>query len=241
MDIKSLIRDKDYVLSSIQKLDDFSLIAKRPVKIYIPASFADRGLAEISVDTYIVGIYAMVVEDKYLSTSMVNAMMKIKPRSTMKVKFHGEEYYEFGFDTGDIITPTTKLVKKDTLVYNIYNEFISKGRIPWYITYDILGELFSTAKKHANANVGENPELTELIISIIARDRRDRTKYYRTSIQQRSDLKNYTPAYIPLKSVQYAATNTTAKLAGSYFGQGVGSALLSPAERSERIETLLRT
>ncbi len=111
--------------------------------------------------------------------------------------------------------------------------------MPWYLDYNDLGHIFDTASSHAGANVGTNPEVTELIVSIIARNSKDRTQYYRSCINSLEELKTNPPVFISMKSVPYAATNTTNKLAGSYFGEGVVSALVSPSEKRERIENLL--
>ena len=48
------------------------------------------------------------------------------------------------------------------------------------------------------------------------------------------------PAYIALKNLTYAATNTVARIGGSFFGDGLVSALTNPSERVERIESILR-
>lgn len=240
MNIDTLIRDPDRVKACLQELPDSRLVAVKPVKIYIPARFAERGLAEVGIDNYIVGIYAITCEDKYYGVSLVNAMIRIEPSSTMKIKIQGEEFFEFSFDAGQTIMSTVNLVKKDSLVYKIYNEILSKGKIPWYLGYDELGHIFDTAPYHSGANIGREVEVTELIVSIIARNPNDKTKYYRTAIKEPGDIDKIKPAYISLKSVQYAATNTTTKLAGSYFSDGMVSALVSPATREERIEMILR-
>jgi hypothetical protein len=58
-------------------------------------------------------------------------------------------------------------------------------------------------------------------------------------VQSIDDIVKKPPVYIPLRSVTYTATNTTNKLAGSYFQEGLVSALVSPSERKERIESIL--
>lgn len=240
MNIKSLVRDKSKVFSALQELSDGKVVAKQECKIYIPARFTDRGLAELGVDNYITGICAIVVDNHY-AVMNVCAMLKIEPEETLKIKLQGEDYYEFSFAKGSTVISTLDLVKTDTLVYRIYDEIISKGRVPWYMTYDDLGHIFDTAKHHAGANIGENPEVTKLIVSMIARDRNDKSKYYRTVVENADTLKKYPPAFIPLKSVLYAATNTTNKLAGSYFSDGVVSALVDETTgEPSRIESLLR-
>jgi hypothetical protein len=241
MEIKSLVRDAAKVHGALRELDDGKLVALKPLKILVPARYEERGLAEIGLETYICGMYCMVVEDKFYAVSSVCAMLRIEPFSTMTIKINGEEYFEFSFRAGDVVFHSTSLVKVDVLVYRLYDEFISKGNIPWYFGYEDMGRLFDTAKHHAGANVGENAEITELIVSFIARDKADKTKYYRTQVESLSYLKTNPPVFIPLKSVIYAATNTVNKLAGSYFSEGVSSALVYPAERTERIEELLRT
>ena len=239
MNIASLIRDAAKVQSCLQELPDSRLIALKECKIYIPSRFAERGLAEIGVETYIVGLYAIVVEDQYYGVSTINARLKIEPTSMLEIKIKGTDYLEFTFAAGSIVFSSTNLVKDDIVVYKIYDEVISKGRVPWYLNYEDLGHIFDTAGYHAGARIGENSEVTELIISIIARDPNDRVKYYRTLVNNPEDLIKKTPAFIPLRSVTYAATNTMNKLAGSYWSTGVVSALVSPSERSERIESLL--
>lgn len=239
MDISNLIRDAERVKSAIHEMPDSSLVAKSSVKILVPTRFEERGLCEVSVDTYIVGIYAMIVEDRYYAVSLVNTMIRITPTSTLKIKIKGVEYYEFTFDPGQVIMPLTNLVKNDMLVYKIYDEIVSKGKVPWYMSYDDMGHIFDTALSHAGAKIGTDVEVTEMIISIIARNAKDRVEYYRTSINSLEDLKTKPPAFISLKSVEYAASNTTNKLAGSYFHTGVVSALVSPSSRAEKLESLL--
>lgn len=240
MNPKDLIRDPARIHACLQELDDGRLVAKKAIKIYIPTRFAERGLASIGIETHIVGIYAITVDDTYYGVSMVNAMLRIEPTATMKVIINEEEFYEFYFEPGSTVVSDTQLVKTDTLVYRIYDEIIAKGRVPWYLGYLELGKLFDTAKYHAGANVGGNHEVTELIVSMIARDATNRHQYYRRSVQSLEEIRSIPPAFISLRSVTYAATNTTNKLAGSYFKDGVVSALVNPTERVEKIEDLLR-
>jgi hypothetical protein len=240
MNIKSLVRDSAKVFAALQEMNDGKVVAKQDCKIYIPARFTERGLAELgATDTYIVGICSIVV-DSFYAVMNVCAMVRIEPDDINRIKIQGDEYIEFTFSKGSTIITTLDLVKNDQLVYRIYDEIISKGRVPWYMSYNDLGHIFDTAKHHAGANIGENPEVTKLIVSMIARDRNDKSKYYRTVAQEPDVLKKYPPTFIALKSVIYAATNTLNKLAGSYFSTGVVSALVEPTTRSERIDTILR-
>ena len=235
----ALKRDPLRVRSALQELPDGRVVAKEQVKIYVPYRYIERDLAIIGVENHILGIHAIVVGECYAVT-LVDAMVPIEPSQTNKVKMAGDDFLEFVFDAGSTVFKSLNLVCVDTLTYRIYDEIFAKGNIPWYLGYEELARIFDTAKKHADANIGMEQEVTQLIVSLIARSREDRTKYYRTVVQSTDDLINNPPAFVPLMSVRYSATNTLTKLGGSYFGQGVVSALINPSERTERIENLLR-
>lgn len=240
MDVKKLVRDGARVRACIKELPDGRLIALKELKIFIPTRFTERGLASVGIETTIVGIYAIVLDDAYYGVSTVNAKMRIEPTSTMKVMLDGDEYFQFTFEPGSTIVASVHLVKSNTLIYSIYDEIIAKGRAPWYLGYIELGKLFDTAKYHAGANIGGNHEVTELLVSMIARDPKNRHRYYRTAVKSFDDMQKSPPAMVPLKSVTYSATNTLNKLAGAYMHEGIVSALVTPTERVERIENLLR-
>ena len=240
MDIKSLVRDAGKVQAYLQELPDSRLITTKGCKIIIPARYTERGLAEVGIDTYIVGIYAMIVDDKYYAVSLVNAMIRIEPTSYIKIKIDEIDHLEFYFEPGSTVMSSVNLVKKDTLIYSIFDEILSKGKVPWFMTYDDMGHIYDTANYHSGANIGTDSEVTELIVSLIARDSKNRSKYYRNTIKSLADIKDNPPTFIPLRSVEYGATNTTNKLAGSYFSSGVVSALVTPTDRVEKIEKILR-
>lgn len=239
MNPRNLIRDPKRVHDALRQLDDGRLVTVSGCKIYIPVRFEERELASIGIETYIIGIYAMVVEDQYYAVSLVNAMARIDPTSTLRTMIDGDEYYEFVFDPGATVFPSVDLVKTDTIVYLIYNEIFAKGRVPWYLGYNELAMIFDSARYHAGANIGQNQEVTELLVSIIARNPNNRHEYYRQFAKTPEALKT-PPAFIALRSVSYAATNTLNKLAGSYARDGLISALVNPTSRVERIEELLR-
>lgn len=236
MDIKSLKRDGNAVKTALKQIDQ-SLVAAKDCKIYIPLRFSERKLAVISNEIRIVGIYAIVVGDTY-GVSSACAMMQITPSSTSIVNIQGDEYYEFSFVKGAVITPNCNLVKEDTLVYSIYDEIIAKGHVPWFLSYIDLGKLFATASYHGGLSLGPNNIPLEILAASIARSSEDRTVYYRHVVDDLYGLD--TSVKIPFRNVIYGATNTTARLMGAYFQDGMTSALVNPSETTEGVETTLR-
>lgn len=236
MDIKTLVRDGEAVKKAIKQVDQ-TLVASLDCKIYIPRRFEERKLAIISDEIRIVGIYAICVGNNY-GVSSACAMMQITPSSTSIVSVDGDEYYEFTFYKGAVITPNCNLVKEDTLVYNIYDEVIAKGHIPWYLSYKDIGKIFTTSDYHAGLSLGPTNVAIEILAASIARSKDDRTIYYRHVIDNLEGVDN--SVKIPFRNVIYGATNTTARLTGAYFDDGLTSALTNPSETTEGIETLLR-
>lgn len=239
--MSKLVRNADRVKQCLKELPDGQLLVTEACRIQIPMRFAQRGLAQIGLENFIYGAYALILEDGNYSVSNINAMVKISPFKTLTVEIKGVPYYEFHFEANSILINTVHLLCQGDIIFNVFDEFMFKGNIPWYIGYEDLGKLFDTADYHAKTNVNANLEVIELIASMLGRNKEDRTKYYRSVIEKREELRTNPPAYVPLNSVFYSATNTMNKLAGSYFNDGIVSALVNPSTEVERIETLLRT
>lgn len=234
-------RDASKVKAALVRQPDGSVLATRPIKIYVPERYTEKGLAEVESETFIVGIYAMVVDDKFYAVSKINAMMRIKPTTISTVKFDGTSYLEFNFEAGSVVIATTSLIKSDTLVYNIFNYFISNGAVPWFLSYEDMATLFESAEHHAGVRLTKSHSILEMFAAAIARDQEQRTKYYRHTLDDTSEKPIEPVAYIALRNISLGATNTTARLQGSFWSDGLTSALANPSNKLERVEQLLRS
>lgn len=240
MDPTRLTRDASKVHAALRTTADKAVVALKPVKIYIPERYLEKNLASVGAITSIVGIFAITVDDKYYGVSTTNAMLQITPSATATVKLDGETYLEFSFEAGSTVFKTVDLLRNDVLVYYIFDMFIAKGRIPWYLNYYDVLELFSTADRFAGVRLGPSHAILEMIASAIARDPSDRTKFYRHTVKTNDEVLKRPPAIVALRSIGLGATNTTARLMGAYWNEGLTSALVNPSDRVENIEELLR-
>lgn len=239
MDISKLKRDPKAIHGILKTQKDGSVVCTQPCNIYIPVSFSDHPLADIGKDTSIIGFFAIVSGNKY-GVSKAIAMMHIEPTTTNTVYIDDTPYYEFIFEKGSRVIVSNELVKTNTLVYYLSDHIISKGNNPWYLDYTDIAEIFDSASHHAGANLAVDLAIFEMIAATRARTPKDRTKYLRHSLKTQDDYANADRVFIPLKNISLGATNTTAKLMGAYFNEGLSSALVNPATRSEKIEELLR-
>ena len=92
MDIRRLVRDSGKVHSALRYADDGSIVTSRECRILIPERYVEKGMASIAADIYILGIFAIVVDDQYYGVSKAIAMMRIKPSLITTVKIEGSNY-----------------------------------------------------------------------------------------------------------------------------------------------------
>lgn len=240
MDPSTFKRDASKVYAALVKRDGV-VINTKPVKIYVPVRYKEKGLAEIGSETFVMGIFAIVVDDQYYAVSKINAMMRIKATTIATVKFDGVSYLEFFFEEGSEVLAATALIKDDTLVYNIFNYFISNGAVPWFLNYDDMCTLFATADRHAGVSLTKYHTILEMFAAAIARSPQNRARYYRHSLDDTGDLPDHSAIFIALRNISLGATNTTARLNGSHWSDGLTSALANPSTKLEKLEQLLRS
>lgn len=228
-------RNPNYIIEQLYESKSNMLFTKKDCIIQFPKRYTERGMAEISVNNYVFGVLALIMDGQY-SVMLIPAMIKTTPSRISEVMIGDVPYMNFHYLAGSAIMDTTLVQRKNTLVYNIMEEFFLKGNIPWYVDYEDLGKIFDKAKDYADSNVAKNYAVMECLAAYISRSPKDRAIYYRLS-------KDYqqSPEYIGMYgNVYYAAPGTVNKLAGSYFQDAIVSALVQPSERISHVEQLLR-
>jgi len=235
-----LKRDAQTALSYLFTNEAGQVIAKKACTIQIPVRFTEIGLGEIGINTFTYGFFPIIFDTIY-AVMNVCAMVELNPSKLTRVKIEDVEYYEFYFDPGQVVIKASDLVKRETLMYNVFDEFVFKGKLPWYAQYEDVGKLFDTAMYHAGSKVAQNVEVIEFVASMISRSKDDRTKYIRTLANSYSDVTIDKVDFVPLKSVFYSVNSTLNKIAGSYFNDGITSALVQKSEQAEKIEKIIRT
>lgn len=238
MDPKTLKRDVEAVLKTIV-ISDKVMLTKTGCSIYIPVRYTSRKLATIGLTVESLGFFAIVVGDVY-AVSKACAMMPFTPSTLNTVTIGDIDCYELQFDKGAVICPNIDLVVKDSIPYYINDEFVSKGRVPWWHDEVDQAKLFVTSGYHTGVNIGPSNVIMEMIVSSTIRLASDRSVYYRHAVESLYDLNRPESSVVPLRSPIYGATNTVARLLGSYFDDNLTSSLGNPSERVEGFETIVR-
>lgn len=240
MDITTLIRDPSKVIDawSISK-DSKSIIATKNVKVYFPKAYMTSTLGNIDDKFNVIGVFGIVVDDKYFCASDALAKMSLQPDTVNVVKIQDGEYYELGWEPGSIITPNRFLVVSKELLSEVSNEFIEKGKTPWYLNLPFLSNLFSTDKLFGSVRIAEDRSLISLTSAFRARHPDDRRRPFRAMVKTQKEFDTVMPVMTPLNSVAASASNTLTKLGGGYMNEGMVSALVEPSETLETVESLL--
>jgi hypothetical protein len=229
------IRDPEAVKATLE-IKDKAVITKTGCHVLFPERFVERSLALLTTTNYVYGLFIIALDDGKYTLCNICALVQLLPEKIERIKFLNSKYYRFSFKPNSIVIANTTLVKNADYIYNIMDEIVFKGNIPWYVTYNDLGKLLDTALKHAGTDVNKSLAVVELIMSILARDPKDYTVLYRFIADKTKD----DPGYVSLRSVYYARAGTLNKIAGAYFKEGVVSALTYEDESISKIDKILR-
>lgn len=239
MDISKLKRDPDRVNANLIVRGD-ELVTKVPCKVLVPTRYFERGLGTLEPEVYAVAIYALVMEDSYYAVSLAPTMMRFTPTDINHVTIDEVEYTVFSFEKGAVVCPQLNLVVRDEMIYYVYSELTAKGNNPWFMERDDLAMPFENAPKFCGVTVGSNHAIMQMVYSSTTRLGTDRSVQYRHAAKTPQDLKNLRSVTIPLRSIIWGPTNTFARIIGSYFKEGLTTALVNPSDKVEPIEDMLR-
>lgn len=234
-------RDKDRCLSRLVVDKSGMVLTKESCRIQLPTRWMDIKMGNITEVTTVYGFFPILFNDNSYCVISVCAMMDLLPSRITKITVEEESYYEFHFDAGTPVIKSLKLVKSDTLTFNVLDEFILKGKVPWWTTVDDLCDIFGTANKHAGSSINKVPQTIEFLVGVIARRTEERAKSLRQTSTSWKDYELENIEFIPLRSVLYSVNNTASKLTGAFFHEGVISAIVNPVSKTGKIETLLRS
>ncbi len=238
VDVSHFQRDPDYIKKYLSVTKD-QIYTKKDMTIHIPKRYTQKSLAIFGEQNYCIGIFPIIMDHRYSIMSLMS-LLHLSPAIIDEVVIQDVDYYTFYYEAGSEFIHERQVVRDDATTFNVFDEFISQGNIPWFIEYLDLANLYDTSDIYADSKMPKYKYPYEILISLMTRSPKDRMQLYRYTLDQYGDLKTY-PDFTQLKSVMYMSKSTLNKLAGAYMDEGVVSALVYPNDRVERIEKLLRT
>ena len=236
MNIKKLSRNARVIRNKLFTSDN-KIFTHEDTIIQVPSRYINRDLLNITDKITCLGVFAIIIGNEYGVLSMTTGV-ELLPSNIEYVSIEGSEYINFLFDAGDVVFISDDVVISDTYIEAMFNEFIFKGKVPWYFEYDDLGNLLESTEQYSGSKIGNNRILLEILVSMVARIRGDERTYYRMSDGPK--FRKDSLHIIGIENVYYNTSDTTTKLIGSYFRDGVISALVNPTDKVYNIENILR-
>jgi len=225
--VSSSYKHKPDLIVKLLKQTGNTIIATDDLRIVFPDRYIDKSLAVLGSTVNVIAMVAIL--DNSDNT----------PNAIEDIMIDGKLYKTLLFNKGDVIVPNTVMVKNADFMYNLFDEFFVKGNVPWYISYDMLSDIFIESKKYANSSIGNDIVAFEILAATIARSVKDKHKQYRQTIKSTKDK---APVYyVGLNNVYYSYVNTGAKLIGNYYGSAVTGAVVDKEKESTELVDMLRS
>lgn len=205
------------------------------LELRIPLSFKKHGAITIGDTVTTPGIMDMIINDKYRVGLNILASITIEPSDMSQMVYNGVEYLVLKLEPGDKFMTSYRVIRDANIVYVLWTEWITEGRVGYWVTYDDLLKLFNNVYELTGSGIGVSRSVYEGIIAHIARDRNKMSLQYRLT-----DMKK-PMRLVALKSVSHAPTGALARLNGAYFrDEGMTSALRYQIDQRQPFEDLLR-
>lgn len=240
MDVKQLKRNVEAVLATLAELPDGALVTKTGCVIHVPESFRAKQLISLGKEISFIGYFAMITPDGHYCTWKIPSMIRTMPDDVRNVEIDGKMYYELHYPKGGRVAKSTDLLVDQLTLYPLFEDVIARARSVWYYTYEQMGRFFKHAREYTGTSLYATPSVFEMVIAQQARDNKDRNIPIRLSIEKPSDVEKFDFTYIPMRNVEYGATDTVSKIGGSNIAEGLDSAIVNPSEEEQPVEKLLR-
>lgn len=240
MEIKQLVRNKAYILTQLKALPSGGRVCLKDCTVHVPARFFQRDMAAMAenlVET--IAAVPLIMEGQYLVLQAC-AKLRLEPSYIKQFKHEDTEYYELVFPAGSTLYSSSEVFQDDVVTYQLFDEFIYKANVPWYIDDVYLGTIYQTAASMAGAPIGALQETIELLVSRGTRNPDKLTEQYRYMYIDPKAASKIKPVNIAIKDVMLSVDGSLNKLAGSYTQDGIASILINPSKEVNRIECVVR-
>ena len=239
IDTKGWKRNPTLVKSKIKNKNNI-LIADDDLYIMFPSKFIDKHLSTIDSTSHIVGILTISDDNDNYTVMNIPGRFKVTPDAIEDIMVDDIPYTKFTIFKGGAIMDSTDIIQNGDLIFEIFDYLVMGGKVPWFLGYEDLYNLFINVPKYTGASIGKDTIPFEVLIAIIARNDKDLKEQYRYLIKDRKELLTKIPEYVGLQSPYHSFNSTVSKLVGSYMKKGITSAIISPESEVTNIERVLR-
>lgn len=211
---------------------DTDYYAKYDLEIIVPDRYIKSGFVRIDSTIDVLGICMVKFSDKHYKLLSIPLMLKIEPFKTEKFKYDDEDYISFKIRKGDIFTNSI-LVQSPDAVKPLFTEFIIKGKVPKFVGYEDLRNIFDSMGEYTGMNIVNDKVAVSMLVASIARTEQDTTLPYRLA------EKGNTLKWVGLASVGQSRPDTFSRITNAYLKDGITASLLDDIDKVNGIEQIL--
>lgn len=220
------------------KVNNNIIVTTQDCYIEAPVRFMERDLGDIGESILVYGLFAIIFSDGKYRRLNICAKVHIYPHHFEKVVIDEIDYYRFHFQANAPIMDKI-VVRNDLLLYEAFDEFVYKGKFPWYIDSELKAKIFDTAKTHAASNISESTQAAEFILGATCRDKRNKKMLIRQTAKSKKEFNEYNYD-VGIANVYYGIKSPFAKIIGPYFKETIISNLVSESRSVGKTEAILR-
>lgn len=236
--VDKLKRNPDVIREVLleSKLNNFINTSDKNLYIVFPARYAQIGLLNYYEEyKEIYSLFMIVDEDNNYSIWSGASLTRIANAPLTTFSKDNMDYMVHSYAPDSIVLPSNKIIQNGLLLFNILQELIVYGKVPFYIDYDDINTLADYASEYAGSSIGDMTRIVELLSSIIAHDPKNTKQHYR-----HSDKTNR-PVFYGLSQVQADTLSPFGKIMGNYANPALLSSIISDGdEEASKIEQILR-
>jgi hypothetical protein len=200
---------------------------------YIPERYGIYTL--LSIDEYVsaLGIFDLSIDGKKAGI-MIPAVLVMDP-SELDVKIiNGDTYKVCTFKHGDRFLVNSFVVQLNKMGYYIWKEFLSNGKIPSFITYDVIFGLLDDLKEVSGTGIDASHAVFEIVYQHLYRDPDDLSKLYRLTPMTKQ------ARVINMMDISNTALSTHSRVFGAYSADGINAALAEDKHENNDFEDMYR-
>lgn len=201
--------------------------------VRILEKFEGLGCLQITDTVKTIGIFDMEV-DGVTSGMLLAANVEMVPSEVTAVEIDGIRYVQCIFRKGDVFLKTTETVVEEKVAFYVWLMYVKYGQMLKAMTYSDQAVFIDKVCATCGISFPVDHVVYEVIFAHLTRAIDDFTVLYRNT-DMRGDFRR-----INLNEVAHASRSTTARIIGSYFKEGINSALTKPSTSSSMIEDVLR-
>lgn len=233
-------RNPELIKSYFKKVKDVTY-TNTHLRIIFPERYINKEFVFMGSSIRILSIFAIVDDDNNYAISVAPIFIDLSPYNVSEVMIDDVLNKVLYFNKDDIVINNNTVVKTDSFIYDLFDEFYVKGNVPWFMGYEDVSDILLEAKKYSGSNVGENALTFEILASLVSRSGKDKSEFIRRSITSEKDVSKLDIRYIGLNNIYYSFDSTGARLFGGYYGSGVTTSIADPEDETTVMMDLIRS